>query len=145
MGASGSGKSTFMNILGYLDRYDVRTYLLEGIDVSKHDKKRWRSSATRSSGSFSKDLICWRGRRLRRTPSFNAVYKDFKVEREKRAANLAMVGLADRIISLRRCRVASSSGWRLPGLVNRPSICWRTSHQTPRQPHRGRDRKSCRS
>src|SRR5580692_4286098 len=39
MGASGSGKSTFMNMLGCLDRPSSGRYLLEGIDVSKHDKK----------------------------------------------------------------------------------------------------------
>jgi len=32
MGASGSGKSTFMNILGFLDRPTRGQYLLEGID-----------------------------------------------------------------------------------------------------------------
>jgi putative ABC transport system ATP-binding protein len=35
MGASGSGKSTFMNILGCLDRPTIGRYLLEGRDVSK--------------------------------------------------------------------------------------------------------------
>ena len=39
MGASGSGKSTFMNILGCLDRPSSGRYFLEGIDVSQHDKK----------------------------------------------------------------------------------------------------------
>src|SRR5437588_5625728 len=39
MGASGSGKSTFMNILGCLDRLSSGRYLLEGSDVSGHDKK----------------------------------------------------------------------------------------------------------
>ena len=39
MGASGSGKSTFMNMLGCLDRPSSGRYLLEGIDVSQHDKK----------------------------------------------------------------------------------------------------------
>src|SRR6266853_884029 len=39
MGASGSGKSTFMNILGCLDRPSSGQYLLEGVDVSKHDKR----------------------------------------------------------------------------------------------------------
>src|SRR6266540_556023 len=35
MGVSGSGKSTFMNILGCLDRPTSGRYLLEGQDVSK--------------------------------------------------------------------------------------------------------------
>jgi len=35
MGASGSGKSTFMNILGCLDKPTKGTYDLEGIDVAK--------------------------------------------------------------------------------------------------------------
>src|SRR5882757_11559617 len=39
MGASGSGKSTFMNILGCLDRPSSGKYLLDGINVSEHDKK----------------------------------------------------------------------------------------------------------
>src|SRR5438105_5062614 len=39
MGASGSGKSTFMNILGCLDRPSSGRYLLEGADVSQHDKR----------------------------------------------------------------------------------------------------------
>jgi putative ABC transport system ATP-binding protein len=37
MGASGSGKSTFMNLLGCLDRPTSGTYLLDGIDVSHLD------------------------------------------------------------------------------------------------------------
>lgn len=35
MGASGSGKSTFMNILGCLDKPTSGTYFLDGIDVSQ--------------------------------------------------------------------------------------------------------------
>ena len=39
MGASGSGKSTFMNLIGCLDRPTRGTYLLEGQDVSKLAKQ----------------------------------------------------------------------------------------------------------
>jgi len=37
MGASGSGKSTFMNLLGCLDRPTSGVYLLDGIDVAELD------------------------------------------------------------------------------------------------------------
>jgi putative ABC transport system ATP-binding protein len=39
MGASGSGKSTFMNILGCLDKPSSGRYLLEGTDVAGLTKK----------------------------------------------------------------------------------------------------------
>jgi putative ABC transport system ATP-binding protein len=39
MGASGSGKSTFMNILGCLDKPTSGKYFLEGTDVSALTKK----------------------------------------------------------------------------------------------------------
>jgi putative ABC transport system ATP-binding protein len=39
MGASGSGKSTFMNILGCLDRPSAGRYRLDGDDVSTLDKR----------------------------------------------------------------------------------------------------------
>ena len=40
VGASGSGKSTFMNILGLLDRPTGGQYFLEGEDVSSFDRDR---------------------------------------------------------------------------------------------------------
>jgi len=40
VGASGSGKSTFMNIVGLLDRPSSGRYLLEGEDVSEFDRDR---------------------------------------------------------------------------------------------------------
>lgn len=38
MGASGSGKSTMMNILGCLDRPDGGSYTLDGVEVSKRSR-----------------------------------------------------------------------------------------------------------
>src|SRR5262245_17316454 len=38
MGRSGSGKSTFMNILGTLDRPTGGNYFLDGVDVAQQDE-----------------------------------------------------------------------------------------------------------
>ena len=38
MGASGSGKSTMLNILGCLEKPNSGTYILDGVDMSKLNK-----------------------------------------------------------------------------------------------------------
>ena len=50
MGASGSGKSTFMNILGCLDQPSSGRYLLENIDVSTLNKKQLASIRNQKIG-----------------------------------------------------------------------------------------------
>ena len=50
MGASGSGKSTFMNILGCLDRPTSGRYLLDGIDVSTLTKETLAGIRNRKLG-----------------------------------------------------------------------------------------------
>jgi putative ABC transport system ATP-binding protein len=50
VGASGSGKSTFMNIVGLLDRPTAGRYLLEGEDVSGFDRDRRAQLRNRKIG-----------------------------------------------------------------------------------------------
>jgi len=98
MGASGSGKSTFMNMLGCLDRPSSGRYLLEGIDVSEHDKKALALIRNQKIGFvFQGFNLLARTTALENTELPALYTKITKVEREKRAAEaLAMVGLADR-------------------------------------------------
>ena len=98
MGASGSGKSTFMNILGCLDRPSSGQYLLEGIDVSKHGKKVLALIRNQKLGFvFQGFNLLARTTALENAELPTLYAKIDKAERQKRAADaLAMVGLADR-------------------------------------------------
>ncbi len=98
MGASGSGKSTFMNILGCLDRPSSGQYLLEGIDVSKHDKRALALIRNQKIGFvFQGFNLLARTTALENTELPTLYTKIDKAERRKRAVEaLAMVGLADR-------------------------------------------------
>src|SRR5271167_2049991 len=98
MGASGSGKSTFMNILGCLDRLSSGRYLLEGIEVSEHDKKALALIRNEKIGFvFQGFNLLARTTALENTELPTLYTKIDQAERGKRAAEaLAMVGLADR-------------------------------------------------
>jgi len=126
MGASGSGKSTLMNILGCLDRPSSGRYLLEGIDVSKHDKRALALIRNQKIGFvFQGFNLLARTTALENTELPTLYTKIEKAERRKRAVEaLAMVGLADRaehypsqMSGGQQQRVAVARA-----LVNRPSI-----------------------
>src|SRR5712672_1045710 len=98
MGASGSGKSTFMNMLGCLDRPTSGRFFLEGIDVSSHDKKALALIRNQKIGFvFQGFNLLARTTALENTELPTLYTKIHKSERSKRASEaLAMVGLADR-------------------------------------------------
>jgi putative ABC transport system ATP-binding protein len=50
LGASGSGKSTMMNIIGCLDKPTSGRYLLDGDDISKFDKNRLAGTRNKKIG-----------------------------------------------------------------------------------------------
>jgi putative ABC transport system ATP-binding protein len=126
MGASGSGKSTFMNILGCLDKPTSGRYLLEEIDVSRHGKKVLAHIRNQKLGFvFQGFNLLARTTALENTELPTLYTKISKAERKGRAAeSLAMVGLADRAHHFpsqmsggQQQRVAIARA-----LVNRPSI-----------------------
>lgn len=98
MGASGSGKSTFMNMLGCLDKPTSGRYLLEGIDVSQHDKNTLAQIRNQKLGFvFQGFNLLARTTALENTELPTLYTRIAKTEREKRATEaLAMVGLASR-------------------------------------------------
>jgi putative ABC transport system ATP-binding protein len=115
-----------MNILGCLDRPTSGTYLLEGIDVSKHDKKALAHIRNQKLGFVFQGFNLLARTTAQENTELPTLYTRIsKAEREKRAAeSLAMVGLADRAHHFpsqmsggQQQRVAIARA-----LVNRPSI-----------------------
>ena len=126
MGASGSGKSSLMNILGCLDRPSSGRYILDGVDVSTFDKRQLAGIRNKKLGFVFQGFNLLARTTALENAELPTIYAglDKAARRERASTALAMVGLADRaghfpsqMSGGQQQRVAIARA-----LVNQPSI-----------------------
>lgn len=99
MGASGSGKSTFMNILGCLDTVTHGKYELDGIDVSKMNSSELATIRNKKIGFVFQSFNLLPKIDILKNVELPMMYAGVgRVERKKRAEiALERVGLGERM------------------------------------------------
>ena len=99
MGSSGSGKSTFMNMLGCLDKPSSGQYILEGTNVSSLDKKQLAAIRNRKLGFVFQGFNLLSRTTALENVELPTLYAQMaKEQRQARAKEvLELVGLGERM------------------------------------------------